>query len=85
VQLSTELSEFFNTDILSRTEVTKQIWAYIKSNHLQNSNDEGEILCDEKLERIFKIKKMNTSKMTKVLSQVNFLYLFLSKLLLFYF
>lgn len=58
------------TSKLPRTEVTKRIWIYIKENNLQNPNNRREILCDDKLEKIFKRKKIDMFQMTKVLSTV---------------
>lgn len=58
------------TSKLPRTEVTKRIWVYIKENNLQNPNNKREILCDDKLEKIFKRKKIDMFQMTKVLSTV---------------
>jgi upstream activation factor subunit UAF30 len=69
VQLSTELSIFLGGEIsLPRTEVTKRIWAYIKENNLQNPLDKREIICDEKMEALFKKKKFGMFKMTKFLA-----------------
>ena len=55
---------------LPRTEVIKRIWMHIKDNNLQNPNNKKEILCDDKLEKIFKRKKIDMFQMTKVLSTV---------------
>jgi upstream activation factor subunit UAF30 len=55
---------------LPRTEVIKRIWMHIKDNSLQNPNNKKEILCDDKLEKIFKRKKIDMFQMTKVLSTV---------------
>lgn len=65
MQLSTELSEFLGLQFAPRTEVTKLIWAYIRENDLQNPKDKREILCDDRLESLFKKKKINMFKMTK--------------------
>tara|TARA_B100001287_G_scaffold269128_1_gene266220 strand:- start:1105 stop:1539 length:435 start_codon:yes stop_codon:yes gene_type:complete len=50
--ISKELSDFLNIPSdtkISRTDVTKQISDYIKSNNLQNENDKTEIIPNEKL------------------------------------
>jgi upstream activation factor subunit UAF30 len=52
--LSDELSSVLGTSRLSRPQVVKQLWAYIKDNHLQNPDDKRQILCNEKLQVIFK-------------------------------
>mmetsp|Transcript_33899 Transcript_33899/g.34534 ORF Transcript_33899/g.34534 Transcript_33899/m.34534 type:complete len:352 (-) Transcript_33899:51-1106(-) len=70
VQLSTELSELLEGKItLPRTQVTKQVWAYIKANKLQNPKNGREILTDAALEKVFKRKKVDMFLMTKLLSQ----------------
>ena len=72
MQLSDELTEFFNGVFeMQRTEVTKKMWEYIKSHNLQNPSNRREILCDEKLEKLFKRKKVDMFKMTKLLSEVS--------------
>jgi upstream activation factor subunit UAF30 len=54
-------------DQLSRPQVVKKIWAYIKSNELQDPNDKRQILCDEKLHAVFKQDKVNMFSMNKLL------------------
>ena len=68
VQLSTELSELLHAVTLPRTQVIKQIWAYIRERNLQNPEDRREILCDDKLENLFKRKKVNMFTMQKYLA-----------------
>ena len=53
-----------------RTEVTKELWAYIREHNLQNPKDKREILCDEKLERLFQKKRFTMFQMTKYASEV---------------
>lgn len=71
-QLSADLAEFLGCDSLPRTEVTKRMWAYIKQNNLQNTAPKKgrEILCDAKLEKLFKRKKIDMFKMTSALSKM---------------
>jgi len=66
---SAELAEIVGTEPLPRTEITKRIWAYIKEHNLQNPGNKGEILADEKLERVFGVKTINMFEMTKIISQ----------------
>ena len=70
VQLSAELSEFLGVTCCPRTQVTKRVWAYIKEHKLQNPAPKKgqEILCDERLEKVLKVKKIHMFKMTKILS-----------------
>ena len=70
VQCSNELSEFMGATVVPRTEVTKRIWAYIKEHNLQDPADRRQIVCDAKLEKLFKRKKFGMFKMTKFLSEM---------------
>ena len=70
MQLSPALSEFMGTDIMPRTEVVKQLWAYFRENNLQNPNDRREILLDKKLQKVFKRKSVTMFSMNKFLSPV---------------
>lgn len=70
VQVSTELASVLGDSILSRTQVTKQIWVYIKENNLQDPKDKRFILCDEKLEKVFNIPRVSMFGMQKELSKV---------------
>lgn len=53
VKVSAELAEVVGTGELTRGEVTKEIWVYIKANNLQDPNDKRMIVPDEKLTKIF--------------------------------
>ncbi|GAV65305.1 SWIB domain-containing protein, partial [Cephalotus follicularis] len=53
VPVSPSLAEFLGTPESSRTDAVKQIWAYIKTNELQNPVDKRQIFCDKKLKAIF--------------------------------
>ncbi|EIN06737.1 SWIB-domain-containing protein [Punctularia strigosozonata HHB-11173 SS5] len=67
--LSEPLAAVLNVDKLSRPQVVKRMWEYIRENNLQNPNDKREIICDEKLQRIFNAPSTNMFKMNKTLSQ----------------
>jgi len=47
------LAAVVGKDPLPRTEVTKRIWDYIRSNNLQDPNDKRTIRADAKLKAIF--------------------------------
>ncbi|QHS76378.1 Uaf30p [Saccharomyces paradoxus] len=71
VILSKSLAGLLGDNQLTRTEVVRRIWAYIKEHGLQNPNNKKEILCDEKLELIlgkstdmFEMHKTLASHMT---------------------
>lgn len=68
MNLSAIATDFFGTPQLSRPQVTKQVWAYIKSNNLQNPSDKRFIDCDEKLKGLLKQDRIQMFQMTKVLN-----------------
>ncbi|GAB1317417.1 hypothetical protein MFIFM68171_07627 [Madurella fahalii] len=65
--LSHALAELCGEEQLSRPQVVKKLWDYIKGNELQDPNDKRQILCDEKLQAIFKQDKINMFSMNKLL------------------
>jgi len=52
-KLSPELQAVCDAKELTRGEVTKKLWIYIKANNLQDPNDKRNIVPDEKLTKIF--------------------------------
>ena len=64
---SEPLSILLSTNSLSRPQVVKQLWEYIKSNDLQNPSNKREILCDEMMRNVFGVDKIDMFKMSKVL------------------
>lgn len=63
------LAAVVGADPLPRTELTKKLWDYIKSNNLQNPENKREILADEKLKAVFDGKdKVSMFEMTKLVS-----------------
>lgn len=68
LNLSDDLAEVVGKGPMPRSEVVKQLWAYIKSNNLQDEKDKRNINADEKLEKIFGKKKVNMFEMTKLVS-----------------
>jgi DNA topoisomerase-1 len=68
--LSSELSQLLGQKELSRPEVTKQIWAYIKSHNLQDPKDKRMIRPDGPLAKIFGSNKpINMMKLASVLNK----------------
>lgn len=69
--LSPELEELLGVKYLSRPQVSKQIWAYIKKpeNSLQDMSDKRYINCDEKLEGLLGTKRVHMFTMTKLLQK----------------
>ncbi len=66
--LSPELAEVIGKGPMSRTEVTKSLWAYIKKNDLQDPKNKRDIIADEKLKAVFGKPKVNMFEMTKIVS-----------------
>jgi chromatin remodeling complex protein RSC6 len=54
---------------LPRTEVTKKLWAYIKSKNLQDPKNKRNIMADDKLRPIFGKDFLSMFDMTKVISK----------------
>jgi len=52
---------------LSRPQVVKKLWEYIKGNELQDPRDKRQIICDEKLQAVFNQSKVNMFSMNKLL------------------
>lgn len=72
VKLKSDLANFLGAKELPRTEITKKIWDYVKTNKLQTKSANGKaegagkfIVADAKLLPIFKNTK-STSKSGKV-------------------
>ena len=69
LQPSAELAAIVGSDPVSRGEVTRKVWDYIKSHNLQNPENRREILADDKLRKVFGKGKVTMFEMTKYLSQ----------------
>lgn len=67
--LSDPLANLLRVEKLSRPQVVKKLWEYIKSNDLQNPKDKREIVCDSAMRAVFGSNKINMFQMNKVLGQ----------------
>lgn len=56
VRWSDKMAEFLGTDSMPRTQVTKELWKYIKEKELQKPGDRRVIVCDDALNRLFNVK-----------------------------
>lgn len=61
---SPELAAVIGADAVPRTEVTKRLWDYIKSNNLQNPANKRNILCDAKLKAVMGKDEVTMFEMT---------------------
>jgi chromatin remodeling complex protein RSC6 len=68
MNLSSELEAVVGKGPMPRSEVVKQLWAYIKKNDLQNPQNKRNILADEKLKPIFGKDEVTMFEMTKLVS-----------------
>ena len=53
LKLSSELTDLLGEKELSRPEVVKKVWDYIKANHLQDPKNKRQIIPDAKLAKVF--------------------------------
>ena len=69
MNLSSELEAVIGKGPLSRGEVVKKMWEYIKKNNLQNPSNKRNILADDKLKPLFGGKgEVTMFEMTKLVS-----------------
>ncbi|OGG48735.1 hypothetical protein A3C18_02985 [Candidatus Kaiserbacteria bacterium RIFCSPHIGHO2_02_FULL_54_11b] len=69
LNLSAELEAVVGKGPMSRGQVVKQIWVYIKKNDLQNPANKRNILADDKLKPLFGGKgEVTMFEMTKLVS-----------------
>ncbi|XVE87183.1 hypothetical protein DITRI_Ditri18aG0095600 [Diplodiscus trichospermus] len=68
-RLSPQLQELVGVPALARTEVVKQIWAYIREKNLQDPDNKKNIICDEPLRALFGVHSIDMFQMNKALSK----------------
>ena len=54
---------------MSRPQVVKKLWEYIRRHELQNPLNRKEIICDDALRAVFAVDKIDMFRMNKVLGQ----------------
>lgn len=70
MKLSEELIAVIGKGPMPRTEVTKELWAYIKKNDLQDPKNKRNIVPDDKLAKVFGTKKaVNMFEMVKLVNK----------------
>ncbi|KAG8221309.1 SWIB-domain-containing protein [Butyriboletus roseoflavus] len=67
--LSVPLSAVIEVEKLSRPQVVKKLWEYIRQHELQNPSNRKEIICDDALRAVFAVDKIDMFRMNKVLGQ----------------
>lgn len=69
LHLSPELEAVVGKGPMSRGQVVKEIWVYIKKHDLQNPSNKRNILADDKLKKVFGGKgEVTMFEMTKLVS-----------------
>jgi upstream activation factor subunit UAF30 len=69
LKLSAELEAVVGKGPMSRPEIVKQLWVYIKKNDLQDPNNKRDIIGDDKLKAFFGKPKVNMFEMAKIVSK----------------
>lgn len=70
VQPSADLAKVVGGGSMTRAEVTKKVWDYVKSNNLQDAQNRRNINADDKLRPVFGGKDQVTMfEMTKLVNQ----------------
>ncbi|XP_010529474.1 PREDICTED: uncharacterized protein LOC104806331 [Tarenaya hassleriana] len=67
--VSPELQVVVGGPALPRTEIVKQLWAYIRKNNLQDPNNKRKIICDDALRVVFETDCTDMFKMNKLLAK----------------
>ncbi|KAL0938303.1 DEK C terminal domain-containing protein [Colletotrichum truncatum] len=65
--LSDPLAELVGETQLSRPQVVKKLWEHIKGNQLQDPENKRQILCDDRMQAIFKQPKVDMFQMNKMI------------------
>jgi upstream activation factor subunit UAF30 len=69
LNVSEELYQIVKVDKISRGEMVKKVWAYIRKNGLQDEDNRRMINPDDLLGDVLGHKSINMFQMTKVLSK----------------
>ncbi|KAK9713498.1 hypothetical protein RND81_06G031200 [Saponaria officinalis] len=67
--LSPELQKFLGAPHMTRTDVVKRLWAYVKEKGLQDPYDGKNIICDETLRNLLGADSINILQINKALTK----------------
>ncbi|EPS58295.1 hypothetical protein M569_16523 [Genlisea aurea] len=67
--VSPELQTIVGQSTLTRTEIVKQLWAYIRKHKLQDPNNKRKIICNDELRLVFDTDCTDMFKMNKLLAK----------------
>ncbi|CAN8230997.1 unnamed protein product [Cochlearia groenlandica] len=68
-KVSPELEVVVGEPALPRTEIVRQLWAYIRKNNLQDPSNKRKIICDDALRVVFETDCTDMFKMNKLLAK----------------
>ncbi|KAH9607221.1 hypothetical protein KSS87_021285 [Heliosperma pusillum] len=64
-----QLQAIVGQPTMPRTEIVKQLWAYIRKNNLQDPSNKRKIICNEELRLVFEVDCTDMFQMNKLLSK----------------
>lgn len=67
--VSPELQTIVGQPTLPRTEIVKQLWAYIRKHNLQDPNNKRKIICNDELRLVFETDCTDMFKMNRLLAK----------------
>ncbi|XP_010928869.1 uncharacterized protein [Elaeis guineensis] len=67
--VSPELQAIVGEATMPRTQIVKQLWAYIRKNNLQDPNNRRKIICNDELRVVFETDCTDMFKMNKLLAK----------------
>ncbi|XP_051135811.1 uncharacterized protein LOC127254637 [Andrographis paniculata] len=67
--VSPELQTIVGQPTLPRTEIVKQLWAYIRKNNLQDPNNRRKIICNDELRLVLETDCIDMFRMNKLLAK----------------
>ncbi|KAK4796145.1 hypothetical protein SAY86_028471 [Trapa natans] len=67
--VSPELQAIVGHPALPRTEIVKQLWAYIRKHKLQDPSNKRKIICNDELKLVFETDCTDMFKMNKLLAK----------------
>lgn len=67
--VSPELQAIVGQPAMPRTEIVRQLWAYIRKNNLQDPNNKRKIICNDELRLVFETDCTDMFQMNKLLAK----------------